>query len=492
MRTKFIVLIAAVAIASVSWAELQNIEVGGSLRIRGNWYTKERVSWDEDVGNDLKFVEQRTRLNVKADFTDEVAAMIELDSYDWWGEDFRSNYITGADARATTDDDVEVYQAYIEANEMWGYPLRMRVGRQELALGSQWLVGVNDTSSLYTGLSFDGLRLTYATDMVSVDAFWAKLAERSPVEEDPDVDLYGIYGSYLGVEDMTIDAYWLMVRDARRIGEDTNRGWIIEGIENWVDIDDYDNTYLHTVGLRGAGTYGAVDYEAEIAYQFGEVEPYGKLARWKIYGDDDADMDNLGLNAEVGYTFDTEYMPRVFLGGAFLEGEDNRTPDNFGEWLFALACPFGRPDANLSFNRLFSNWEYSEFLDGTDLTNVWLLRGGVSAMPTESLELMLTATYMECDDPLRIPRLFRFPWNPEEVDEQLGWEVKLCGTYHYSEDLSVEAGYAHLFVDDGLTGERFLLWRLPGNFVGANGLANRSGTDEDDPDYLYIETKIKF
>ncbi len=100
-------------------------------------------SWDED-SNDLSFVEQRTRLNVKADFTNEVSAFIELDSYDIWGEDFRSNYITGADGRAVSNDDVEMYQAYIEANEMFGMPIRMRVGRQELSFGSEWLVGVND------------------------------------------------------------------------------------------------------------------------------------------------------------------------------------------------------------------------------------------------------------------------------------------------------------------------------------------------------------
>ena len=47
-------------------------------------------------------------------------AFIEIDSYDIWGEDFRSNYVTGVDARAASGDDVEMYQAYIEAEEMSG------------------------------------------------------------------------------------------------------------------------------------------------------------------------------------------------------------------------------------------------------------------------------------------------------------------------------------------------------------------------------------
>ena len=141
---------------ATAFAELQNVEVGGSLRIRGNMY-----DMDDDPGTvrtspyhwpfharvprtyvDTSFIEQRTRLNVKADFTDDVSAFIEVDSYDAWGEDFRSNYVTGVDGRAASGDDVEMYQAYIEARDMWGTPLMMRAGRQELSLGSEWLVGV--------------------------------------------------------------------------------------------------------------------------------------------------------------------------------------------------------------------------------------------------------------------------------------------------------------------------------------------------------------
>ncbi|HEO70383.1 MAG TPA: hypothetical protein ENN80_03910, partial [Candidatus Hydrogenedentes bacterium] len=109
MHKTVVVLLAVVLMGSMAVAELQNVQVGGALRIRGNWYMDQ--DFNEDVGNTLSYVEQRTRLNVKADFSDGVAAFIEVDSYDVWGDDFRSNYITGVDTRARTFDDVEVYQA---------------------------------------------------------------------------------------------------------------------------------------------------------------------------------------------------------------------------------------------------------------------------------------------------------------------------------------------------------------------------------------------
>ncbi|MFO7975705.1 MAG: hypothetical protein R6V12_13840, partial [Candidatus Hydrogenedentota bacterium] len=119
----FLVLAALVVLtATPAVAELQNVIVGGQVRIRGDYYMNTVTGidssnlqwgagvlggrsigtgqnfnlpgilglrgWDDDE-NSLGFVEQRTRLNVKADFTNEVGAFIELDAYDIWGGDFR-------------------------------------------------------------------------------------------------------------------------------------------------------------------------------------------------------------------------------------------------------------------------------------------------------------------------------------------------------------------------------------------------------------------
>ncbi|MCX5772163.1 MAG: alginate export family protein [Candidatus Hydrogenedentes bacterium] len=215
MYRKFFVAVMAILllVAAPAYAELQNTQVGGEIRIRGNWWTSgfspdspsslnplfqgpwfpsfrgvpggnplaglrwapqpgrlavvSPVGWDEK-NNGFRFVEQRTKLHVRADFTEMVSAFIQIDSYDIWGEtpgllgaagfDFRSDYVTGVDRRANTADDVEVYQSYIEANEMFGVPLRLRIGRQELKLGSGWLVGTNEAGSVFRGLSFDGFR----------------------------------------------------------------------------------------------------------------------------------------------------------------------------------------------------------------------------------------------------------------------------------------------------------------------------------------------
>ncbi|MCC6694273.1 MAG: hypothetical protein IT365_01455 [Candidatus Hydrogenedentes bacterium] len=154
---KVMVVCLAIVGSTTALAELQNVQVGGKLEIYGGWYSEffepnngqiripdffvpgraigpnGTVSYyrADGSGHELSFFEQRTRLYVDADFTDHVQGFIELDSIDTWGEDFRSDYRTGVDGRAFSGDDVELYQAFIDVDEMLGLPLHLRIGRQE-------------------------------------------------------------------------------------------------------------------------------------------------------------------------------------------------------------------------------------------------------------------------------------------------------------------------------------------------------------------------
>jgi hypothetical protein len=518
-----VLLLAGVLISVVSLqgtAELQNVEVGGSIEVFAGWYSEFfevnpvprypavflpgrpigpngtlSIIRSDGGGNGVTFVEQRTRLHVDAGFTDDVKAFIEVDAIDDWGTDFRSNYVTGADTRGVTNDDVEVFQAYVEANDVLGAPLRLRVGRQEITLGSGWLVGSNPNANPFTGLSFDAVRLTYAADKYSLDAWWAKLLERSPLEGDGDVDFYGVYVTWTPVEDVAFDAYWMYVRDAAAI-EDQNLSLPGEWMERRVGLDDYGVTGLHTIGFRNAGTRAAFDWEVEVAYQFGNADaagalftspflPLGALA----YGDDHASWDSWGGHFEVGYTFEAVWQPRVYLAGYYYDGEDNRGL-SFWDWL----NPFHKPDASISFNRLFSDHEIDWFLCTSALTNSWELAGGVSVTPVEKLELTFDVTYQEIVAPFDYPPYFEVgPWRipvlpglsfwTEEGDDDLGWQTSLTLSYAYTEEVSFEAGWTHFFVGEGLK---------DGAFIDENGLTFLGGRGDHDADFVRSYVVIEF
>ncbi len=496
----FATVAALVGLASASYAELQNVEVGGQIRIRANYY-----DLDESLSQESSWVEQRTRLSVKADFTDEVSMFIELDEWGIWGDSLRTNYITGLDGDNAAADEVSLYQAYIQADQMWGTPLRLRVGRQELSFGSEWLVGTNDTSSFFTGLSFDAIRLDYITDEFSVTGVVSHLADKASGIGgtgndgllDDDVVMTALYASYTGLEDITIDAYYLGVYDDDQAGVGVTPQTAfaaLEGRRQWGVANPgflaLNNTFdriaeettIHTIGLRGAGTYGAFDFEAEVAYQFGEVEVHNPfvLAFWDIGNTSDKEYDNLAANVSVGYTFDVSWTPRIGLGFAYFGGAEEEEQTH--------SLPFGGIfdwQEELGFNRLFSNWEYSEFLENTDLSNAMIFTGSLSANPTEAIALNLYAAYFLSNE---TPE---YGWGWElfhETDDKLGFEVGLYGEYSYTEDLIFRSGIAGFWSGEGVKADH-----RPGNALNGNGLFPTGFADDDQTMfYVFLETELKF
>jgi hypothetical protein len=294
-------------------------------------------------------------------------------------------------------------------------------------------------------------------------------------------------------------------------------GGLLDTIEDWFGVDQYsDPTTINTFGLRGAGTFGQFDFEGEIAYQTGDArsvvagnlnagvpgffnpDPASLLGN--SYGEDDAEYDAIGANLELGYTFDTSYQPRVYIGAAFFEGEDERS-DSFGDYIRSF-FPFAETQASISFNRLFSDWEYSEFLSNTDLSNVMIFRAGLEAQLSESIHGLIALTYFEMDEAATTNGAAglafiggALPFLGRESDDELGWELGLYLDYAYSEDLTFSFGYAHFFTGDGV-GSNDNWFLLPdvvgGNFFATGGLTSPVGISDDDADYAFFETSISF
>jgi len=131
-----------------------------------------------------------------------------------------------------------------------------RVGRQELLYGAQRTVSPLDWAN--TRRTFDGARLLYQRGDWSIDTFYTYFV---PVvvddldEADYDQAFYGMYSTYRGYENVTIDAYYL--------GYDNN---------NAPPNNDFS---LHTIGMRLNGSVDNWLWEVEAAPQFGRQSGLG-------------------------------------------------------------------------------------------------------------------------------------------------------------------------------------------------------------------------
>ena len=399
-----VLMVAALVVATPAFAELQNVEVGGTIRIRGNFYSAESdlTNFADDAGNNSNsHFEQRTNITVSADFTNDVSAHVNLQDYTIWGD---------------TSTDVFAYESYIEIRETLGQPLTLRVGRQEIIFGSEWLVGNGDTASGFTGISHDAIVGVYSVEDTGwIAAFASKVVDDQTVE-DGDADLYAVYASYTAMEEFDVDVYYILFRDATTA----------------TAVDE-----LTTIGGRVTADYMGFDIEAEVATQSGDIESVPGF-----------DFGGLGVNIEVGYSFDMDYQPRVFVG------------------------------SDVAFQRLLSDWEYSEFLDSGDLGNVSIIRVGASAQVTETVDVSIAYSLFTADQQ-------EDSTGTATADDAIGSEIGLYLNYAYSEDVTLSVGWAHFLSDDGSGA---------GNAVldsGTTDLSNASGADED-ADYFFWETSIAF
>jgi hypothetical protein len=418
---KYLTTAMAIALMSgVSYADLQNVEIGGEVRIRGNSYFD--LYSNENEGHS-QFTEQRSAVSIDADFSDEVSANITFSNYKIWGDTW-NNFDEGNelddDNIGARGDMVSLNEAYITLGDaVAGFDLK--IGRQEIQLGSEFLIGNEDTASGFTHRAFDGIRADYAGENFNVTLLNLKAWEEDydSSEKDEDADLQVIYASYTGFENHTIDGYVINYR---------------EGNSN------SDNDELLTIGARAAGTFaGGFDYELELATQSGDN------------GDSpEVDYEGDAINAELGYTFDSNMQPRVFLGVASFSGADDT--DEAG------------------FNRLYSDWEYSEFLGDGDMSNVLILRAGVSANVTEKIGLSLVVSKFELDEE-------SYGTDNDNVsvsgtDDDLGTEIGLYMTYQYSEDVAIEVGAAQL--------------------MNGDAIEDANDPDDEDQTYIYAEISLSF
>jgi len=420
----FAIVTLVVAMGASAYAELQGVTVGGSIRVRGELV--DPLEFDSDNSGD-DFISTTTRLNVSAEMTDGVSAFIELQEIDIWGSDMKVGFpgpghtmmesedmdlsIIGAPQGLSDENGFSLYQGYITLEDVGAYEgLSVKIGRQEIVAGTEWFFGNNDFGP---GLSYDAVSATYAQDDLQLLAFVAKLAEGRTqwgTEDDADVDLYGIYGTWMGLEDMVVDGYFAFLRAA-----DLATSMQAPMPEAPDDLDD-DPLELYTLGTRVGGLYEALDYNVEGALQWGDNGYDGNYEAW-------------AFDAGIGYTFDHDINPRLGFNYTFSSGDDDENDDDTETFL----APFA------------DNYHRYGYMDLVGLGNLNVMKLSATCEPAEKVGLgahILHLLAVEHEDGIA-------PAGAEggarANADTIGTELDLVANYAYSEDLSFELAYAYLW-----------------------------------------------
>jgi len=228
-------LLAYAAAAPLHAQSTTRLGFDGEFRLRGEWDGR-TVDGRVDAVTLL-----RVRLGVRAEVASWIGAYAQL-------QDARALGTEGSTLDGSADL-LDMHQAYVELGTK---ALAGRLGRQEMALGDERLIGAVRWSN--TGRVFDGARLLGATSGISWQAFWMNVVERDavlPTGPDPQLNQ--------GID---------------------NDGWLVGGFasgklggttaELTAIVDREAATEeSYTLGLRAHGRARALLYEAAGAYQFG-------------------------------------------------------------------------------------------------------------------------------------------------------------------------------------------------------------------------------
>ncbi len=286
-------------LAPTVWAQElpSSLDVGGQIRERSQLDAKD---FDPDAST-VDFHELRTRLHLGFAPVERVDAFVQIQDSRRFG--------AGSGTLAPPTNTIDLHQAYFKISDLFGAPLALTVGRQEMAYGNQRLIG--SVGWHPRGRTFDGGVLAYETETVSVDLFAARLADRftTPPGGEGSENLLGVYSSWALAEAQTLEVFAILDNDTE-------------------DVNDENRLTRFTPGGTLRGSFSRISYTVEGAYQTGTMQGTSIGASL--------------LSATADYRFGTAGAPSLGAGYTRLSGDADPSDDELGTFntLFATNHKF--------------------------------------------------------------------------------------------------------------------------------------------------------
>ena len=362
------------------------LDIGGQLRLR---YHNEKgmaqqagATRFQDTENDILL--SRLRLYGNWKINDNVRVFVEGISA---GESSNDAYIP----RGIDTNYGDLLNAFIDFQLTESFSLR--VGRQELLFGAQRTVSPLDWAN--TRRTFEGVRGTYKKNDWTVDGFYTNFV---PVDNDDfdeadyDRSFYGLYNTYAGFDNKTVDLYYLGYDDERA-------------------AQDFS---LHTFGARVNGTYcDKYLYEMEGAYQGGRQSGLGL--------DHDAGFLTLG----VGKKFKHKWDPTLWLYFDYASGNAGGGDFNRYNHLYPLAH------------------KYHGFIDAVQRSNIESPNVLLTFSPAEKWKMLVWYHYFGANQEGDIvPSVGGTP--AQNATDDFGSEIDLVAKYQIGPRSNVLFGYSRL------------------------------------------------
>ncbi|MFA5373968.1 MAG: alginate export family protein [Candidatus Omnitrophota bacterium] len=414
MSKKILVLALAfvVGITVAAFAEVQNVKIGGDITTV--WVDRQNLDFQK-ASNSISDFATITRVKIEANLTDNVDATVRLLNERLWSS---TNENTSGGS-VNSDSDITIDEAYVTLKDFLkdttNVPLTLKVGRQNVRIGSGLLIGDPDTNqnvSTTSGLNVNGLRDLSARksfdaivgvldyDPLTVTAGYIKGSIGTDVNAmKDDVNAYVINAAYdTGVKDTIAEATYLLYRQRETKANVANYGIRLT------------STPIENLSLEG-----------EFVFQDSET---AKADKKRQQGSDSA------ISLCASYLFeDVVWKPKLGMDYGRLSGQWNP--------LFEDLTP-----AELA-NLIFPN------------TNVSVIGGSLLAKPKDDVTLKLRYANFQVVEKYYDTETWASPGTGATYTmtdkKDLGDEIDLGVVYDYTEDVQLGLTYAMFMPGDAFS-----------------------------------------
>jgi hypothetical protein len=454
--------VVALVSPQAAWAQDDKMfTIHGEVRARAEYQNNTFDFTDQDANSVFDsddgafFFPYRIRIAAEGRFSDTVSAWIEFQNTGVFGGDNDGPRKTGFSDPygiiGNGDSAVELYQGYVTLGELWSKHFSLRIGRQEIVLGNEFIMGDED---FYGGISHDGIAGMWDYDKVDFTAWYTRAFEDSVSnfkgDLTPDIPFAGYYYAFINGD----------AENHEQFGGYATFG---VGKDQVVDVYLVNNNdrgtggRYQTVGGRyardGWDKKGFI-WNVEIAQQFGSV------ASELISG---ADVDASGMGAEGWFGFQFgggNNVHRVYGRLEYATGneddDDVTTLDDEYEGFLGLYGEFHNRAGRGDWFRV--QGDDTTYGAGTTFLGTQFVDSGLMALSVgytghfgEKHEI--GAAFWDYQAEQEVDVLS--PGAPATADFQddLGSAFDVWYGFNYSKNVAFEASYSNLSPGDALTSD---------------------------------------
>jgi hypothetical protein len=379
-----------------------NLDVSGSLRVRTEFFDNFNCKQygTEDTDNMLL---ERLRLNFNYRLDDNRNAFIQIQDAHFWFSDL---HLRDFGQVCPHQNPLDLREGYIEWKRIHDSPFGFKIGRQTITYrdGRVWGPGDWGNTGRYT---WDAIKLHVDTEAVSTDLITAQqvISDKHTFDDTHfDFDAYGIYSRFNELP-FDFDVFYTFKYD--------NHGATL-GESGQGDLRS------HSLGLYTGGNFlDSFDWGGLGVHQFGD------------FGEDD--INACGLNARLGYTFDSPWNPRFGMEFSYGSGDDD--PDDGTHGTFDGV--FGGIDRFYGRMNMFAWMNLEDY------------QASFSIRPRKTLDISMDYHYFR----LAADGDGWYYGNGRPIRQDptgasgasLGHEVDLLAKWNINKHLELFVGYSHFF-----------------------------------------------